>query len=138
MLIEVYTHAHGVAGIGGAMIMGMGAILLVSTPPSPLLVSSEWFTTFLFTVLGVIAVVAIFFGLLAYKVMVIRRKKPTLDKLPSGYGRTVDSIKPGEPGYIIIEGEYWLAISNDPIDANKEVKVVGKDGYKLIVEEVKD
>lgn len=138
MLIEVYTHAHGVAGMGGVIIMGMGAILLVSTPPAPLLVSYEWFTTFLITVLGVIAVVAIFFGLLAYKVMIIRRKKPTLDKFPSGYGRTVDSIKPGETGYIIIEGEYWLATSNNPIDANREVKVVGKDGHKLIIEEVKD
>lgn len=138
MLIEVYTHGHGVAGIGGAIIMGMGAILLVSNPPAPLLVSSEWFTTFLFTVLGVIAIVAIFFGLLAYKVIMIRRKKPTFDKFPSGHGRTIDSIGAGEPGFIIIEGEFWSATSKNSIDANKEVKVVGKDGYKLIVEEVKD
>ncbi|MCP8309596.1 MAG: nodulation protein NfeD [archaeon] len=138
MLIEVYTHAHGVAGIGGAIIMSIGIILLVSTPPSPLLVSSEWFTTFLFTVLGVIAVVAIFFGLIAYKAIMIRRKKPVLDKFPSGYGRTVDNIKPGELGYIIIDGEYWSATSNIPIDAGKEVKVVGKDDHKLIIEEVKN
>ncbi|MCP8321976.1 MAG: nodulation protein NfeD, partial [archaeon] len=138
MLIEVYTHAHGVAGIGGAIIMSIGAVLLVSTPPSPLLVSSEWFTTFLFIVLGVIAVVAIFFGLIAYKAIMIRRKKPVLDKFPSGYGRTVDNIKPGELGYIIIDGEYWSATSNIPIDAGKEVKVVGKDDHKLIIEEVKN
>ncbi|MEM2873495.1 MAG: nodulation protein NfeD [Nitrososphaerales archaeon] len=138
MLVEVYTHAHGVAGIGGAIIMSIGAILLVSTPPAPLLVSSEWFTTFLFTVLGVIAVVAIFFGLIAYKVIVIRRKKPILEKFPSGYGRTVDNIRPNEPGYVIIEGEYWLATSNTPIDAGKEVKVIGKDGHRLIVKEEKN
>ncbi|MCP8320463.1 MAG: nodulation protein NfeD [archaeon] len=138
MLIEVYTHAHGVAGIGGGIIMSIGAILLVSTPSAPLLVSSEWFTTFLFTVLGVIAVVTIFFGLIAYKVIMIRRKKPTLDKFPSGYGRAVDNIRPGESGYIIIDGEYWLATSNTPINAGEEVKVVGKDGYKLIIKEAKN
>ncbi|MEM3768993.1 MAG: NfeD family protein, partial [Nitrososphaerales archaeon] len=61
-----------------------------------------------------------------------------LDKFPSGYGRTVDSIKPGEYGYIIINGEYWLATSKTPINAGKEVKVIGNDGHKLIIEEVYD
>ncbi|MEM3382567.1 MAG: nodulation protein NfeD [Nitrososphaerales archaeon] len=138
VLIEVYSHAHGVAGIGGVIIMSIGAILLVSVPPAPLLVSSEWFTAFLFTILGIIAVITIFFGVIAYKVIKIRKKKPVLDKFPSGYGRTVDSIKPGEYGYIIINGEYWLATSKTPINAGKEVKVIGNDGHKLIIEEVYD
>lgn len=138
VLIEVYTHAHGFAGIGGVIIMSIGAILLASAPPAPLLVSSGWFTTFLFTILGVMAVFAIFFGVIIYKVIMIRKKKPMLDKFPSGYGRTVDNIKPGEYGYIIINGEYWLATSKTPINQGKEVKVIGNDGYRLVIEEVKD
>lgn len=135
ILIEVYSSAHGAAAIGGVIVMTLGAILLVGSPPEPgFFVSPEWFTTFLAVVLGVMAVFGAFFGFLAYKVIIVRKKKPVIGKIPKGYGRTTESIKPGEPGYVMIEGEYWSAVSRVPIDAGKKVRVVGKDGPRLIIE----
>ncbi|MDT7876150.1 MAG: NfeD family protein [Sulfolobaceae archaeon] len=48
-------------------------------------------------------------------------------------GKAVDDLVPGKEGYVIVEGEYWKAISDEYIAKDEEIIVVGMDNFKLIV-----
>ena len=48
-------------------------------------------------------------------------------------GRAIDDIKPGSEGFVIINGEYWRAISNEFIEKGSTVVVIGMDGARLVV-----
>jgi len=51
-------------------------------------------------------------------------KKP-VEFTPAGKkGRTVDWLKPGETGFVRVEGEYWRAVSDETIPPGTEVIVV--------------
>ncbi|MFP3202435.1 MAG: NfeD family protein [Sulfolobus sp.] len=48
-------------------------------------------------------------------------------------GKAVDDLVPGKEGYVIVEGEYWKAISDEYIAKDEEIIVVGMDNFKLLV-----
>jgi membrane-bound serine protease (ClpP class) len=133
ILIEVYSGTGGAAAIGGIIVMAIGSVLLVTSPPEPLIISPELYGVFVITVLGVMVVIGAFFAFLVFKVLAIRRKKPVLKNVPKEFGKAVDLIKPGQLGYVMIEGELWLSLSDEKIEPGTKVRVIGKDGVNLVV-----
>jgi len=64
------------------------------------------------------------FTVMIYKVIKVRKKKP-VEFTPAGKkGRTVDWLRPGEIGFVKVEGEYWRAISDEVIPPETEVIVL--------------
>lgn len=48
-------------------------------------------------------------------------------------GKALENLEPGKEGYILVEGERWLAISDEPVAEGERVVVVGIEGLKLRV-----
>ena len=48
-------------------------------------------------------------------------------------GKALDDLLPGKEGYILVEGERWLAISDEPIAEGEQVIIIGMEGLKLRV-----
>ncbi|AAY81614.1 NfeD family protein [Sulfolobus acidocaldarius] len=74
-------------------------------------------------------------GFLLYRVVNViwTTRRRNLYTYEGKIGRAVDDISPGKEGYVLIEGEYWRAISNEPISKGDEVIVIGMQNLKLIV-----
>jgi membrane-bound serine protease (ClpP class) len=72
-------------------------------------------------------------GFIAYKVLKAKKTKVTLFVIEGKVGKAIEEIKPGQVGFVIVDGEYWRAIAEDEIPKNAEVEVVGRKGAYLVV-----
>jgi membrane-bound serine protease (ClpP class) len=132
IMAEIFTSGFGVLGIGGAISLVIGAIML---PVEPLM-ATDWYRTFIITVGGVTL------GLVLIMVVVIQRiiksrRKPTGGSEyfnPPEKGVTVSELNP--EGRIKARGEHWRArsIDDSTIPAGKEVKVVKAETLMLWVQ----
>ena len=127
---EAFVTSHGVLGVGGAIALVLGALLLVDGPPE--LRISVW------TAIGVglpFAVIAVFLGSLAVKAHG--------QKVSTGASGMIDKIGEartplGPAGKIFVHGEYWDAISSTPVPEGARVRVLAVDGLQLHVEPLPD
>ncbi len=131
IVIELVTPGFGVIGVSGIIMLALGiAMLPVSGGFS---ITKEYAMTFLYAAYGIGLVLGGFFGILIYKVVKAKRQKPLIWGLEGKVGRALDEIKPGSQGFVVVDGEYWLATSSDHIKPGEKVLVLRKEGPRLIV-----
>ena len=53
-------------------------------------------------------------------------------------GHALDDIAPGKEGFIMVNGEYWKAISDEFIPKGSKVKVIKMSGSKVVVKKYED
>jgi membrane-bound serine protease (ClpP class) len=135
LIIEIFViPGFGVVGIGGIICLILGAIFLIpSYSTRKWLISSGYMTEAELIIIVVIALFAIFFAFLLYKVIQIRRKRPTLGRLVGEKAVAIERITPDKPGFVRFQGEYWQAKSEVIIEPNTKVTIVAKDEATLIV-----
>jgi len=135
LIIEIFViPGFGAVGIGGIICLILGAIFLIpSYPTRKWLISSGYMTEAELIIIVVVALFAIFFAFLVYKVIQIRRKRPTLGRLVGEKAVTIERITPEKPGFVRFQGEYWQAKSDVVIEPNTKVEIVNKDETTLIV-----
>ena len=131
LVAEIFTAGFGIFGIGGAIAMIAGALLLPMEP----LMARDWYTAFMVTVVGVVA------GLLIVILVIVQRVVQSRKKWTEGgsyfnppeKGITVSDLNP--QGMIKARGELWRAHSNDGvvIEKDTEVKVVRAESLTLYV-----
>ena len=141
IIIEIFiTPGFGFIGTGGIIAILLGSILLVpSYSNMRWLISSEYQNILLLFAIVPTILIAAFFVFALYKVMMIRGKKPVLNRFVGEKAETLDDITPTKPGYVRYRGEYWLAKSAEGrIPARKKVIIEKKEGPILIVKESKD
>ncbi len=135
IIAEIFTAGFGVLGIGGAVCLLAGAILLPFEP----LMAAEWYASFRLTVFGVVIGITILALLIAQRVIVSRRKW----KGGSPYFKPVKGVAVSEiapEGMIKARGELWKARSHDGsgIAVGTEVEVIRAETLTLWVRPVKD
>ena len=141
IIIEIFiTPGFGFIGTGGIIAILLGSILLVpSYSNMRWLISSEYQNILLLFAIVPTILIAAFFVFALYKVMIIRGKKPVLNRFVGEKAETLDEITPTKTGYVRYRGEYWLAKSAEGrIPARKKVIIEKKEGPILIVKESKD
>jgi membrane-bound serine protease (ClpP class) len=131
IVAEIFTSGFGILGIGGAISVVAGAILLPMEP----LMAREWYATFLVTVVGTTLALLIIFIFIAQ--MVIKSRKSWRDgsaffNTPEK-GVAANDLNPD--GMIKTRGELWKACSEDGslIPAGTEVEVVRAETLLLWV-----
>ncbi len=134
LAIELFVlPGFGIVGISGVILLAFGFALLPTYLPSGLVPSEEYLNALRVFVVSTSVILGGFFGILMFKVIKARRKKP-YEFLPTGkVGRAVDDLSPGKPGFVIVEGEYWKAVSDEEIPKGSEVVVVSVEGAILRV-----
>jgi len=127
-ILEAKFTSHGILGIGGAIAMVLGAVLLVEGPPEARIRLS--------TALAVslpFAAITIFLATLAVRA---RANKVVTGReaMIGAIGEARTRLDPS--GKVFIQGEYWNAISTLPVEAGAQVRVVSSEGFTLRVEPI--
>jgi membrane-bound serine protease (ClpP class) len=125
-VLEAKYPTHGVLGIGGALALAIGAMVLVDAPPD--------FRIHPGTAIGVtlpFAVITLFLVTLA-----VRARNNKVIMGPEGMLSEIGvAFTPLAPvGKVFVHGEYWDAQSTQPVEKGAAVKVIAIDGMKLTVE----
>jgi membrane-bound serine protease (ClpP class) len=124
-ILEAKFASHGILGIGGTAAMVLGAMLLIDGPPE--------MRIHLSTALSVSVPFALITMFLVTLVVRARRNKAVMgsDTLINQIGEARTPLIPA--GTVFLQGEYWNAESETPVDQGAQVRVVSVDGLKLHV-----
>jgi len=135
LVIEIFViPGFGVVGIGGIICLIMGSVFLIpSFPTRRWLISRLYMEDAMIILLVVVVLFAIFFAFLLYKILQIRKKKPSIGRFTGEKATVIDRITPDKPGYVRYNGEYWQAKSDVTIEPNTKVVILEKDETMLIV-----
>src|SRR5262245_12703199 len=126
---EAFLPSFGVLGIGGAVSLALGSLLLFDTQGSDLLVDRS----IVFTAVGTLSAFMLIIG---YLVVKSQRGKPTLglEGMLGEVGEVRVNLSP--TGKVFVRGEYWNAEGDADIPAGERVKIVGFDGMRLKVRRI--
>lgn len=127
-IAEGAVQGFGLLGIGGAVAMVLGLIILIDAPYPELRISP-----------GLALAVAlpfalIFIFLLRLVIQTHKRKVSTGQAGMVGAVGTARTNIDGVGGKVFVYGEWWDAVSRAPISAGTEVRVTGVQNLKLEVE----
>jgi len=126
-ILEAKFASHGILGVGGAVSMVLGAVMLIDSPLPEMRV--HWVTAIALAV----PFSAITVLLLSLAVRARRSKVETGSEGMIGEtGAAITDLAP--TGKIFIHGEYWNAVSPRPVAAGARVRVTAIDKLLLTVE----
>jgi membrane-bound serine protease (ClpP class) len=127
-ILEAYFTSHGILGLGGAVAMVLGAVLLINGPPEMRIRLS--------TALSVSIPFALITTFLVTLVVRSRgRASPVGEQsFLNQIAQARTALAPA--GKVFIHGEYWDAVSSLPVEEGADVRVVAIEGMKLRVEPV--
>lgn len=125
-VLEAKFASHGILGVGGAVAMVLGAVLLVEGPPE---LRIRWSTAF--------AVALPFAGITVFLVSLVVRARASkvitgTEGMIGEVGVARTPLAPG--GKVFVHGEYWDAICSAPLDDGAPVRVTAVEGLTLRVE----
>ncbi len=125
-IAEAFITSHGILGVGGAVAMLFGSLMLIDTPEPSLRIS--WAV-----IIPVVAASAILF--IVTVTVAIRAQRSKVDTGKEGLiGLTGEARTDiGERGQVFVRGEYWNARSDEAIKTGEKVSVVAVEGLKLKV-----
>jgi membrane-bound serine protease (ClpP class) len=127
-VLEAKFASHGILGIGGTVAMVLGAMLLIDGPPE--------MRIHLSTALAVSVPFALITMFLVSLVIRARANKAVMgtDTLVNQIAEARTALTPF--GTVFLQGEYWNAESEVPVEKGGEVRVVSVEGLKLHVSPV--
>jgi membrane-bound serine protease (ClpP class) len=124
-VMEAKFASHGILGIGGTVAMVLGATLLINGPPE--------MRIHLSTALAVSIPFALITMFLVTLVIRARANKALMgsDSLVNQLAEARTALTPS--GTVFLQGEYWNAESEVPVEKGGQVRVVSVEGLKLRV-----
>jgi membrane-bound serine protease (ClpP class) len=128
-VLEVKFTSHGILGVGGAVSLVLGAVMLIDTPAPEMRI--HWSTA-----IGLalpFSAITVFLLSLAWRA---RQNKVETGRegMIGQLGAAITELKPD--GKVFVHGEYWDAVSTLPLPAGARVRVTAIDRLKLTVEPV--
>jgi membrane-bound serine protease (ClpP class) len=135
---ELYSPGFGAMGIGGVIVLSVGTALMITQPVQPLLVPEEQLGNLAALSTIIIAPFAAFFGFITYKVWQSKTKARVEFVYLNKEGKTLDPISSDKEGFVLVGGEYWKARSKSEIKQGERVKVIEKQGDRLVVEPLEE
>jgi membrane-bound serine protease (ClpP class) len=127
---EIYVTSHGILALGGLISFALGALLLFDTPESDLRVGFD-------VVIASTLAFGLFFAYVIFYLIKAQKLTPRMgfEGIIGKEGSAVSEIQAA--GKIYIDGEYWDAESDQPIQKGDRIKVVEVlKGFKLKVKKV--
>ena len=130
-VLEAKFTSHGILGIGGAVAMVLGAVILVNGPIPEMRI--RWSTA-----IGLaLPFSAITLLLLSLVVSARRHKVETgVEGMIGVTGSAITELSP--EGKVLVRGEYWDAVALRPVTRGARVRITAVDKLKLTVEPVPD
>ena len=128
-VVEVKVISYGLLTVGGLVSLALGSIMLFDSSEPYMSVSWSLISAAVLT-LGAFIVFALSFAIKA------QTRKPTTGKegLVGERGKVHKDIDP--EGSVYVHGEYWDAMSDEPIMKGENVEVVGVDNLTIKVRKI--
>ncbi|HXC62552.1 MAG TPA: nodulation protein NfeD [Nitrospiria bacterium] len=129
-IAEIKVPSYGLLTVGGVISMVLGSLMLITTDVPGLQIS-------MFVILPTALLTAGFFVLVVGMAWRAHQKKPVtgVEALIGMAGIAKTEIDPR--GSVLLQGELWEALSNEPIKKGEPVIVRGLDGLTLLVKRSK-
>jgi membrane-bound serine protease (ClpP class) len=125
-IAEIKVVSHGMLAVGGVISLLLGSLMLIESPADYMQIS-------LSVIIPAVLVSAAFFIFAVTMAIRARIRKPTtgMEGLVGETGVAATSLAP--EGKVSVHGEFWNALSDQPIEKGEKVKVIGVDNLKLKV-----
>jgi len=125
-ILEAKIASHGILGIGGAVAMVLGALVLIDTsvPELKIRLSTALAVTLPFALITIFLLQLV---LRARALKVTTGAAGMLDEV--GVAQTALALE----GRVFVHGEWWNAVATAPVAAGAKVRVVAVEGLKLRV-----
>jgi membrane-bound serine protease (ClpP class) len=125
-IAEIKVVSHGVLAIGGTISLFLGSMMLFQSPADYMKVS-------LSVIIPAVLVSAGFFIFAISKAIKARLSKPTTGRegLVGEIGIAATAIAP--EGKVSVHGEFWNAVSDQPIEKGEKVQIIATMDLKLKV-----
>jgi membrane-bound serine protease (ClpP class) len=126
-VIDIFAPTHGVLTFGGIVSFFLGALMLFNRADPAFRLSLAWIIPA--TVLTAAFFIFVVGAGLRAQMLPVRAGKETM------LGKTAPALARIDPvgGKVFVEGEYWNAVSDAPIEAGQAVEIVGITGLTLRV-----
>lgn len=131
LVVELKTPGFGAFGIGGILMIVLGAVFLARLPR--FVVSPDYLVFFFIALVTPTASFGGFLLFALYKVMEIRRRKPAVGAMVGEAVRVVDPVGPEAKGYVLYHGELWQATAEEPMARDEAGYIHSVDGIVLRV-----
>jgi membrane-bound serine protease (ClpP class) len=128
-IAEIKVVSHGLLAVGGVISLLLGSMMLFQSPVEYMRVSMS-------VIIPAVIVSAAFFIFAVTKAVNARLRKPTtgMEGLIGEVGIASTQISPD--GKISIHGEFWNATSDQNIEKEEKVQVIGVNNLKLKVKKI--
>jgi len=126
-LIDAFSPTHGILTAGGIVAFFLGALMLFDRSNPYLRLSLAW-------VVPATAVTALFFIFVVGSGLRAQRM-PVKAGAETMHGKVVTALTDinGRGGKVFVEGEYWQAVSDVPVERGQRVEIVERQGLTLKV-----
>lgn len=126
-IIDVFAPTHGVLTAGGIVAFFLGAFMLFDRSEPFLRLSLAW-------ILPATVVTALFF-IFIVGAGIRAQRAPARSGAAAMIGLTVTALEriDASGGRVFIEGEYWNAVSDEPVEAGQAAEIVALEGLRLKV-----
>jgi len=132
-VLEAKFPTHGILGVGGAIAMLLGALMLIQSP----ITTGGVHPGIALAVTLPVALIVIFLMRLVLRSRTWKRATG-VDELLGEVGEMMEPVEGiGAKGMVLIHGELWRAVANQPIPKGTKVRVGKVQGLTLIVEPVR-
>jgi len=128
-IAEIKVISHGVLAIGGVISLLLGSIMLFQSP-------DEYMRVSLSVIIPAVLVSAAFFIFAITMAVRARVSKPTTGRegLVGEVGTASTPIAP--EGKVAVHGEFWNAVSDQPIEKGDKIQIIGTVDLKVKVKKI--
>lgn len=133
LIFEAKHPGFGAFGVGGIVAIALGALFLAPLRPPHFVVTPGYQVAFLLSLLGPTVAFGIFILFAMYKVMEVRRRKPTVGEPVGETAVVTEPIPKGARGFVRYKGALWLATSKEDLASETKVYIHMVDGLVLHV-----
>jgi membrane-bound serine protease (ClpP class) len=131
VLDAFYTQTNGILTTGGVVSLLIGSFTLFDFQG----IERSAFELAWWNIVITVGIVTAFFTFIIAKGLLAQRAQPAvgIEAMIGAHGRAKDPLGPGREGVVLVQGEYWRAIADEPIHSGEEVEVLGVQEGRLIV-----
>jgi len=126
-IVDIYAPTHGILTFGGIVSFFLGALMLFNRSDPAFRLSLAYILP------GTILTAAFFVFVVGAGLRA--QFMPVKAGLETMLGKVVPAVSrvTGTEGKVFVEGEYWNAVSDVPVEADQPVEIVGIEGLTLKV-----
>ncbi len=131
ILAELHSHSFGILATAGLVCVVVGSILLIPTSFPQWYVPGGYQRSMALAIILPSLILGAFLAFAIYKVARARFSVPVLGRIVGEEAMAIDRLD--HEGYVLFQGEYWQAETEDTVEKGEMVVITGKDGVRLKV-----